>query len=86
MEAEDQAQDAMTPLEEDTERNAELARQMEEALKAAEMKMTGDQEAIVVLHNKVATLECEYERGQTRSRIEPSINIDSALEEVAGQI
>ncbi|KAI0057426.1 hypothetical protein BV25DRAFT_1892643 [Artomyces pyxidatus] len=77
---EEQTDQDFAKLHEDAERNAELARQLEEALQAAEQKMLADQGALAELRHKVAALERE------KARVDPSRNLDEALDEAAEQI
>ncbi|KAI6041341.1 hypothetical protein EDC04DRAFT_2893316 [Pisolithus marmoratus] len=86
-----QANDRMDMLEKEAERNSELARQLEEALEAAEEKMRTDNEAILELKGKLAALEREQERQQalgnhsTRNEAEEALeaDLDEAHKEIA---
>jgi hypothetical protein len=68
--SEEQANERMERLEGDARRKAELARQMEEALDAAEKKMLADEEEIAIFKSKIASLQREIER--ERERADPS--------------
>ena len=74
--SEEQANERMERLEGDARRKAELARQMEEALDAAEKKMLADEEEIAILKSKIASLQREIERERERvdqSRERPDV-------------
>ncbi|KAF8892193.1 hypothetical protein BD779DRAFT_1661469 [Infundibulicybe gibba] len=62
----------MNHLEDEVQKAQELARQMEEALEAAENKMVADEEAIAELKSKVASLEREKQREASVSIHEPT--------------
>lgn len=66
---ETQATEHMEKLEGDAQRASELARQMEEALDAAEKKMWADEGEIAELKGKVTTLERERERQRDHSNM-----------------
>jgi len=59
---EEQANERLENLEGDAQRAAELARQTEEALEAAEKKMWADEDEMAELKGKLASLERERER------------------------
>ena len=65
--SEEQANEKLEKLERETQRKADLARQMEEALDAAEKKMLADEEEIADLKGRVATLQREKEREREKS-------------------
>jgi len=73
---------AIAKIKHESERNAELATQLEDALDAAEQKMRADEEALAELRNKVATLERERDRAE-KSRTEER---NAELEEAENQI
>ncbi|KAJ7491999.1 hypothetical protein FB451DRAFT_1360785 [Mycena latifolia] len=66
---EDQAVEQVESLEGARERAEELARQMEEALEAAEKKMLEDEHEVAQLKGKVTSLERERERQRDQSEI-----------------
>ncbi|KAF7798727.1 hypothetical protein EIP86_009952 [Pleurotus ostreatoroseus] len=63
----DEERDRANRVEAETKRTSELTKQVEEALDAAEMKMRADEEEIVSLKAKNATLERELGRSRSRS-------------------
>ena len=73
---------AIAKIKQESERNAELATQLEDALDAAEQKMRADEEALAELRNKVVTLERERDRAE-KSRTEER---NAELEEAENQI
>ncbi|KAJ6498301.1 hypothetical protein DFH09DRAFT_334683 [Mycena vulgaris] len=66
---EDQAMEQVESLEGARGRAEELARQMEEALEAAEQKMLEDEHEVAQLKSKVASLERERERHRDHSEV-----------------
>ncbi|KAI0788909.1 hypothetical protein C8Q75DRAFT_879628 [Abortiporus biennis] len=65
-------------LENDNKRTSELARQMEDALEAAETKMRTDEEELSTLKAKVIALERELDRSRSQSHINTThIGLDS---------
>ncbi|KAI0318748.1 hypothetical protein OF83DRAFT_909610 [Amylostereum chailletii] len=66
-------------LEDEIERNMELARQLEDALKAAEKKMAEDHATIAELRGRTSNLERDL------SRVDPSHNVpEDIAQEIAG--
>ncbi|KAI6112992.1 hypothetical protein F5141DRAFT_1188202 [Pisolithus sp. B1] len=86
-----QANDRIDMLQKEAGRTSELARQLEEALEAAEEKMRTDEEVISELKGRLITLEREQERQQalgncsTRNEAEEALeaDLDEAHKEIA---
>lgn len=75
---------AVAVIKQESERNAELATQLEEALDAAEQKMSADREALTELRSRVATLERERDRERAEKSRADERNAE--LEEAEEQI
>lgn len=74
--------DIVAKIKHESEQNAELVTQLEDALDAAEQKMRADEEALAEVRNKVATLERERDRAD-KSRTDER---NAELEEAENQI
>jgi predicted RNase H-like nuclease (RuvC/YqgF family) len=77
---------AAATIKQESERNAELVAQLEDALDAAEQNMRADADTLAELRSRIATLE--REREQERDRAEKSRNDErnAELEEAEDQI
>jgi len=73
---------AAATLKREAERDAELVKQLEDALDAAEQKMRADGEQIAELRSKVAVLERERERVEKSRTDERNADLEEAEEQI----
>jgi hypothetical protein len=73
---------AAATLKREAARDAELVKQLEDALDAAEQKMRADGDALAELRSKVAVLERERDRAEKSHTDERNANLEEAEEQI----
>ncbi|KAI0288447.1 hypothetical protein BC826DRAFT_1093036 [Russula brevipes] len=76
---------AAAAIKQESERNAELVAQLEDALDAAEQNMRADADALAELRSRIATLERERERERDRAEKSRNDERNAELEEAEGK-